>query len=153
MPIDPYMLWFLMALPLVAGVWTYFVCRHRDAPTDKLIEQLASAHVAMRDNAKTCCDTTAMAARVLGESFQKINDVMNTLAEVAMTTHEGAAAERMNSSVLQAARLLVSRGTAGGVELSASGNNGAPSGDNPPPIPARPPITDAERGIKRMGDV
>jgi hypothetical protein len=151
MQIDSLLLWFLMGLPIIAGLWTYIVCRYRDKPAQDLIDQLSKAHESMRDNSKTCCDTTAMAARVLGDSFSKLHHIMDTLSEVAMTTHDGAASERMNNAVLNAMKYMVPRGTS--VVLPPVTGHEEAGGFPIPPTPSSPPVTDDERGVKRMGDL
>ncbi|MFH0908909.1 MAG: hypothetical protein V1929_09110 [bacterium] len=92
----------VLVFAVLGSAWTWFLCRDARRADELLLNRLTGAYDEMVKACDHACATTASAAGVLKETINGLNDNMEKLAEVAITVHPAAAAERTENLLIQA---------------------------------------------------
>lgn len=137
---------------LLAGTATFLIVRRRHVADDIILNRLSDAYQTMANVSEHSANTTAMVAGVLKDTLDStgklMHQMMKDMSEAVVTTHEGAAAERMHN-------LLVNKMVAkqGEVPIPEAAPPPLSSPDGPMIASRRPPGAEDEDATEDMRDM
>lgn len=105
-------IWLFVAFVAVAGlasIWSWYLSRDRHRTDEVLIHELKSAYEAVRKSSESCNDTTASAARVMGEVTERLLNRLDKMDEIVLTVHPNAAIERMHNLLVKTAGIAMNK--------------------------------------------
>mgnify|MGYP000042987807 CR=1 FL=1 len=88
----------VMISPLIAAAWTWWICRDRKAVDEGLVRSAQNAWEQSGKTSERMIGTSASMVGVMERIIKNQDKLNDRLAEVALTTHEGAAVERMHNT-------------------------------------------------------